>query len=360
MANTTDFLVYVGTYTTTSGAEDGIYSYWLNLRTGELQLASTVKGVSNPSYLAVDPNNHYLYAVNELFGSVDTPSGAVSAYAIDQQSGVLTLLNQQSSMGNGPCHVSVDRTGRWVMVANYGSGNIAIYPVLAGGYLGEAADFIQHVGSSVNPRRQEGPHAHFINTDPTNQLVMAVDLGLDKVMIYRLDRETGRLSPYDPPWLTTAPGAGPRHFAFHPNGKHLFVINELDSTIVSFSYDPVDGFHELGVVSTLPESFQGESTCAAIKVAPSGKFVYGSNRGHDSIAIFEYNGGTLIPRGHASTEGKTPRDFAIDPTGSYLLAANQDSNTIVTFRIDSQTGQLRPNGAITSVSTPVCVKILEI
>ncbi|MBZ0291626.1 MAG: lactonase family protein [Anaerolineae bacterium] len=361
MANTTDFLVYIGTYTTLSGSDDGIYVNWLSLRTGELRLASTVKGVSNPSYLAVDPSNHYLYAVSESSGSGDDVSGAVSAYALDQQSGELTFLNQQSSMGNGPCHVSVDQTGRWVMVANYNSGSIAIYPVLADGQLGEASDFIQHVGSSVNSHRQEGPHAHFIGTDPTNNLVLAVDLGLDKVMIYQLDKETGKLSPHDPPWLTTPPGAGPRHFAFHPDGKHLFVINELDSTIISFAYDAADGsFRELGIVSTLPASFDGESTCAAVKVAPSGKFVYGSNRGHDSIAIFEFNDGTLIPRGYASTEGQTPRDFAIDPTGSFLLAANQDTNTVVTFRIDSLTGQLRPNGQIASISAPVCVKILEV
>ena len=354
-------LVYIGTYTT-KGAE-GIYVYSFDPSCGELTFSSKVTGIENPTFLAIDPQQRYLYAANEVGTFDGKPSGAVSAFSIDPKTGKLTYLNEQLSHGTSPCHLNVDQTGQFVLVANYGSGSVSILPIEDDGRLGEASDFIQHEGSSVNPERQQGPHAHSITIDPTNRYAFAADLGLDKILVYQLDLSQGKLHPHDEPWVSVHAGAGPRHFAFHPNLKYAYVINEIDSTMTAFTYDQSRGtLQEMQTVPALPEGFTGTSYCADVHVSPSGKYVYGSNRGHDSIVILRVDSatGTLRYVGHQATQGKWPRNFAIDPTGSYLLAANQDSDTVVTFHIDEQTGILAPTGHVASVPAPVCLKMISL
>ncbi|MBZ0300907.1 MAG: lactonase family protein [Anaerolineae bacterium] len=355
-----NILVFVGTYTTrvphTRSISDGLYAYRLDMSSGALSFASKYSGIDNPSYLAVDPGQRYLYAVSEVANSEGRSGGALNAFRIHPEDGALTLLNGQSSHGVGPCHVWVDHSGEWVMVANYGSGSAAVYPVNADGSLAEASDTVQHSGSGVNPQRQEGPHAHCIMTDPTGDYVLISDLGLDKVMVYHFDRHTGKLTAGTPGQVT--PGQGPRHLDFHPSGRYCFLINEMGCTITVFAYE-AGKLREVQNISTVPDGFVDENTTtAAIHVSPDGRFVYGSNRGHDSIAMFAFDtaAGQLTALGHVSTQGNTPRDFMIDPTGTFLLAANQDSNTIVTFRIDSASGRLTPTGHVAQVPTAVCLK----
>lgn len=352
-------LVYVGNYTKPGGA-DGIYVYRMDSSTGALKYASKIAGVKNPSFLAIHPNRSFLFAVNEIGDFGGKPQGAVSSFIIEAKSGELTFLNQQPTQGTAPCHISVDKTGKYLLAANYGGGNAAVFPIDADGKLGAASDFVQHQGSSVNKQRQEGPHAHSINLDAANRFVFVADLGLDKVMIYELDAQHGKLKPNK--FAPTHPGAGPRHFDFHPGGKYAYVINEIDSTMTAYAYEAKKGkLTELHHLSTLPGDFTGRSSCADVHVHPNGKFVYGSNRGHDSIVIYKIDEGTgkLTLVGHESTQGKTPRNFGIDPTGKFLLAANQDTDNIVVFRVDPQTGKLTPTGSVLQSPTPVCVKFLR-
>ena len=351
--------VYIGTYT--RGQSEGIYLSHLDLATGKLRAAELAAKVANPSFLAIHPGRPLLYAVGEMGNFQGKRAGAVSAFSVDPATGKLTLLNQQSSQGAGPCHLVVDPTGKNVLVANYGGGSIACLPIRRDGRLGEATSSIQHEGSSVDPRRQQGPHAHSMNLDAAGRFAFAADLGLDKILVYRLDAAKGKLAPNDPPWTRLAPGSGPRHFAFHPSGRYAYVINELSSTVTAFRYGAGRGvLGSLQTISTLPEGFDGRSTTAELQVHPSGRFLYGSNRGHDSIACYAIDGATgrLTCVGHESTQGKTPRNFRLDPTGSYLLAANQGTDNIVIFRIDTETGKLRPTGQSIAVSTPVCVKMV--
>lgn len=351
-------LVLVGTYTTrlphVEGKSEGIYTYWLELASGLLEHASTRSGIVNPSYLAVDPQRRYVYSCSEV-----DESGAVSALRLNRETGELAPLNHQPSHGKGPCHVWVDATGKWVLVANYGSGSAAVYPILKDGSLGAAADVVQHEGSSVNASRQEGPHAHCIMTDPTNQYALVADLGMDKLLVYRLDAQTGKLTLSSTAEVEA--GAGPRHFDFHPSGRYCFLINELGSTITVFAYEN-GKLNTVQTISTLPEDFKAINYTAAIHVSPDGRFVYGSNRGHDSIAIFAFDeqAGRLTAVGYESTQGKFPRDFMIDPTGTFLLAANQDTDTVVSYRIDARTGLLSPTGHIARIPTPVCLKAVTL
>jgi 6-phosphogluconolactonase len=353
--------VYVGTYT--GGKSEGIYLLELDLPTGALTPRGVAGRAMNPSFLAIHPDRRFLYAVSEGKGSGASNGGAVEAFAIDSARGTLTALNQQSSKGAGPCHLVVDRTGKAVLVANYGSGSVAALPIRPDGRLDPASSFVQHSGSSVNPKRQAGPHAHSINLDPANRCAFAADLGLDKVFIYRFDADRGTLVPNEPPSVSVAPGAGPRHFAFHPGGRFAYAIDELNSTVTAFDHDPDRGaLKVIQTATTLPEGFTGANYPAEVQVHPSGKFLYGSNRGHDSIAVFTIDAdtGRLSPVGHTPTRGKNPRNFGIDPTGAYLLAANQDSDTVVVFRIDPKTGRLTPTGVVADVPKPVCVKFLPV
>ena len=263
-----------------------------------------------------------------------------------------------SSKGAGPCHVLVDKTGKNLLVANYGSGSVASFPMKSDGSLSEASAFIQHKGSSVDKARQEGPHAHSVNLSADNRFVIVTDLGLDQALVYRFDAAKGSLTPNDPPFAKLNPGAGPRHFAFDPKGNYAYVINEIQSTVTAFHYDRAHGaFHELQTISTLPKDFKGRSSTAELAVDRNGKFLYGSNRGHDSIAVFAIDPakGTLTTVENTPTQGKTPRNFALDPTGGYLFAANQGTNNIVLFRIDQSTGRLTPAGEKVDVPSPVCV-----
>jgi 6-phosphogluconolactonase len=356
-----DFYVYVGTYT--SKTSKGIHVYRLDMNSGELTPDHIVTGITNPSYLAISPQRNFLYSVSEVSDSQGKPTGSVSAFAIDSSNGNLRRLNHVSSEGASPCYVSVDSTGRWVLVANYSSGTIAVLPVQEDGSLGNASDIKKHTGSSVNPKRQKQAYAHCIIPSPDNRYIFAADLGTDKVMIYKFDAENGTLTENDPPFAQVKPGAGPRHFTFHPTGKLAFLIQELNSTLTSFAYDSSQGtLTEIQTVSTLPKSFTGENTCADVHVHPNGKFVYGSNRGHDSIAIFALDeaSGNMEFIGHESTQGRIPRNFAIDPTGTYLFAANQNTDNIVGFQIDPESGKLTPTGHSVKVSMPVCIRMMPV
>jgi 6-phosphogluconolactonase len=347
--------VYVGTYTGPSS--QGIYGAKFDTTTGKLGAPELAAATKNPSFLAVHPSRRILYAVGELDNFAGQRAGAVSAFRIEANGG-LTLLNQQPSGGTGPCHLTVDRSGRCVLVANYGSGSVAVLPITSDGLLGPPSATIQHHGSSINPQRQAGPHAHCIVLDPANRVALACDLGLDKVLAYRLNPARGTLVPNDPPDAALAPGSGPRHLAFAPGGRFVYVINELASTITAMEYRAKKGtLQEVQTVPTLPTDSKGASTCAEVQVHPSGKFVYGSNRGHDSIAVFAVDpkNGRLKLIEHTATGGKTPRHFALDPTGRWLLAENQDSNHIAVFSLDPATGRLKPTGQAAEIGAPVCV-----
>jgi 6-phosphogluconolactonase len=350
--------VYFGTYTGTKSK--GIYFAKLNLVTGELSTPVLAAETARPSFLALHPTRPLLYAVGEVSTFQNQKAGAVNAFSIDPATGMLALLNQQPSGGGGPCHLVVDRTGQHVLVANYGGGSVASLPIDKEGKLGPATSVIQHAGSSVNKARQNEPHAHSINLDAGNRFAVAADLGIDKLLVYRFDAAKGTLAANDPPFCEVSPGAGPRHFAFHPAGRFAYVINELHSTVTALAFDADRGALEpIQTLSTLPEGEKvpGNST-AEVQVHPSGKFLYGSNRGHDSIAIFSVDAATgkLAHVGNEPTGGKTPRNFGIDPTGTFLLAANQNSDTVVVFRIDRQAGKLAQVGSPVEVPSPVCVK----
>ncbi|HEV7223098.1 MAG TPA: lactonase family protein, partial [Pirellulales bacterium] len=308
--------VYVGTYT--NGKSEGIYRLKLDRKTGELTKAGATSGVKNPSFLALHPSGRYLYAVCEVadFGK---NAGGIAAFEIDPKSGDLKLLNQQSSGGGGPCHLVVDKLGKNVLAANYGGGSVCVLPIGGDGRLGKATAFVQHKGSSVDRGRQESPHAHSINLDAANRFAFAADLGLDKVLVYRFDAQKGTLAPNDPPAANVKPGSGPRHFAFHPSGRSAYVINEMSCTVTAFDYDADKGvLTETQTITTLPRPVAAGDSTAEVQVHPSGKFLYGSNRGHDSIAIFaiDADSGRLTTVGNQSTEGKTPRNFGIDPSGA--------------------------------------------
>ena len=353
---------YVGTYT--GPKSKGIYMVKLDPATGALSTPQVVGEVKDPSFLAIHPSNKFLYAIGEVNEFAGKKTGAVSAFAIDPASGKLALLNQQSSGGPGPCFVTVDATGKNALIANYGGGSVECVAIKADGSLGEPSTFIQHVGSSVDQGRQKEPHAHSINPTPDNKYAIAADLGMDKLLVYKFDADKGTLTPNDPAFTSIAPGQGPRHFTFHPNGKWAYNCNEMGLTARAFAYDGDKGtLIEMQSLSTLPEDAnrKGAST-AEVQVHPSGKFLYVSNRGHDTIAIFTIDpaSGKLTAAGHQPSGGKTPRNFRIDPTGNFLLAANQDSGNIVVFRIDQTTGGLTPTGATAEVGSPVCIKFMPV
>ncbi len=353
------YLLFVGTYT--EKESKGIYAYRFDAASSELTPLGVAAETTNPSFLAIDPSRRFLYAVNEVRNYKGASSGAVSAFAIDSLTSKLSLLNQVPSRGADPCYIAFDKTGKYALVANYTGGSVAVFPVQPDGHLGEPSAFVQHRGSSVNKERQEGPHAHWIETTPDNRFAIAVDLGLDELLVYRFDASKGSLTPNDPLFASLDPGAGPRHLAFHPNGKFAYVVNELQSTITAFTYDAGRGvLRKLITVSTLPKGFSGSNDTAEIKVHPNGKFLFASNRGHDSIAVFSIDShtGALTLEDHFPTQGKTPRNFEIDPAGKFILVANQDTNSIVAFRIDPNNGRLTPTGQTLHVPAPVCLKFM--
>ena len=347
---------FVGAYTGPNKAE-GISVFRLEPRSGALSPLQTVPGIENPSFLALSPDQRYLYAVSEVSSYQGEQSGAVVAYAVDSATGALTHLNERPSHGTVTCHVSIMPSGRFALVANYGSGHVAAYPLEADGRLGEASCVLQHQGTGPDPRRQQGPHAHFITPDPSGRFILSCDLGIDKVLVYWLD-DAGQLVPNTVPYGQVASGEGPRHLAFHPSGQWVYVLNEIGSSLSAFAYDQERGtLTHLQTLSTLPEDWSGRNSCAQVLVHPVGHCVYASNRGHDSIATFALDpaSGRLRLVGHTPTGGQTPRNFALDPTGKWLLAANQDSGTVVSFHVDPQTGRLAPAGPVAHTPAPVCI-----
>jgi len=349
-------LAYVGTYTR-AGSGKGIYLFRHDPETGALtQLAVTED--RDPSFVALDPSKRFLFAVNEHREFAGEGHGQVASYAVDQESGGLSFLSRQSTHGGEPCHLTTDPSGRNLIVVNHEHGSVAVLPIDPDGKLQPASHVEQHTGSGSGPT-QQGPHAHFVTFDPYQERILVADKGIDKVMIYRLDVAAGQLLPADPPFGTLHSGAAPRHIAFHPNGRFVYVNGEADMTVTAFTYDGQSGvMEELHHLSTLPAGATAERlSTAQILVHPSGRYVYVSNRGHDSIAIFaiDQETGRLTPAGHASTQGRTPRNFAFDPSGTFLYAANQNSDTIVHFRVDDETGQLTPTGHVTAVGAPVCI-----
>lgn len=349
-------MVYFGTYT---GAKSkGIYQARLDLATGRLSAPELAAETPSPSYLAIHPSKRFLYAVNEVNDYQGKSAGSVAAFTRDPATGKLTALNRESTQGAHPCHLTIDATGRWVLAANYSGGNLAVLPLDKDGRVGAASQVIPFTGSSVNPQRQKEPHAHSINLSLDNQFAVAADLGTDKLMLYQWDGKKGQLVPNTPPFVSLAPGSGPRHFAFTPERTMAFAINEMLSTLTAFRWDRGrGGLKELATLSTLPAGAKVDNTTAHVLVHPRLNVVYGSNRGHDSIAVFGYDShaGKVHWIENESTQGKTPRNFGIDPTGRWLLAANQDSNSVVVFAIDQKTGELSPTGQSVEVGAPVCV-----
>ena len=349
-------VVYIGTYTEHIGSlSKGIYVYRLNLALGELTFERQAVGVLNPAYLALHPQGGFLYAVNEDQSFAGEEGGGVSAFSVDSESGEVELLNAQPSRGKDPCYISVERTGRFALVANYSSGVAAMLPIQPDGKLGPATDVIQHSGSSIHPERQTAAYVHSILPDPTNRFAIAADLGTDKLMVYEMDLEKGKLRHHRE--VRVQPGAGPRHVIFHPNGGYLYLINELDSTVNVYRYRSGDGsFEELQSISTLPKGFRGENLCADLHIW--GKYLYASNRKHDTIAwyLIDESTGRLTYQDEIASGGKEPRGFGIDPTGSFLLAAHEKSANVVVFQIDPSTGKPLKTGHEVEVSHPVCVK----
>lgn len=355
-AERADYWTYFGTYT---GAKSkGIHVAKFDAKTGKIGEPQLAAEMTNPTFLAVHPNKKVLYAVGEFGTFAGKKSGSIAAFSIDAATGKLTALNQQPSGGPGPCHVFVDPSGKAVLAANYGGGSVTSVPIRDDGSLGEPSTFIQHAGSSgVNKGRQEAPHGHCIVTDPGNKFALACDLGLDQVLIYKFNPEKATMEPNDPPYGATPSGSGPRHLAFHPNGKFVHVINELDCTMSTFAWDGSRGaLTAVQTVSTLPVPTERGFSTAEVEVHPTGRWVYGSNRGHDSISVFsvEQSTGKLTRTQTESTQGKTPRHFALAPGGKFLLAENQGSDTVVVFSVNESSGHLKPTGDKISVGAPVC------
>jgi 6-phosphogluconolactonase len=352
-------LFLVGTYT--RGESRGIYRFRLHPKEGRIEPLGLAADATSPSFLALHPSGRLLYSVNEMGEFQGQPTGAVSAYALDPETGALDLLNQVSSGDRGPCHLAVDPSGRFLLVANYGGGSLSLIPIRGDGSLEDPVRVVRHEGSGAHPQRQQAPHVHCVRFQPGTGLAFVADLGVDRIFRYRLDADSGELSSADPPFLELAPGAGPRHVDFSPDGDALYVAGELDSTITTFRVAPGSEPEKSQTVSTLPPGFAESNSTAEIRVSPDGRFVYISNRGHDSIAVFRAAGprGELEWVAHASTRGRTPRNFNLDPSGRFLIVANQNSDSLAFFRIDPETGELEPVGNPVPAPSPVCVLFVE-
>ena len=351
-------LLYVGTYTDGGDINEGIHLVRFDTRTGALTRLGAINAGPNPSFLTIHPKGHTLYAVNEVTTRAGRPSGGVSAFAINHENGQLSLLNEQSSEGGAPCYISPDREGRSVLVANYVGGNVAVLPIMADGTLGVASQVVQHAGRGPNAQRQEAPHAHFIAMDPTNRFALAADLGVDRVLVYRLSADGRSLQHESTGAGRLKPGAGPRHVGFHPTLPYVVVANELDSTATSFRmHRDIGALTPVHSTSTLPTGWRGTSYCADIHFAPSGRRVYVSNRGHNSIAMLSVaESGELRLEQTIPTGGDWPRNFSIDPTGDWLLVANQRSGDLTVFVRDQTTGELTATPNRLAIARPVCLR----
>lgn len=355
-------MAYIGTYTGQNS--EGIYAFQVDARTGQTVAVGCVAQVTHPSFLALHPSGRFLYAVSEVNATTADPAaGAVVAFAVDRPSGRLSLLNARSSGGTGPCHLTVDRTGRHVLVANYGGGSVAVLPIRPDGSLGEATCVIRHSGSSVHPQRQRQPHVHSVNLSPDNRHALVADLGIDRIVVYRFDAAQGTLQTPAAHIFEAPPGSGPRHLAFHPDGRLVLALNELSSRLMLLEFDPPTGRLTLRQsVPTMPEGFSGSNTTAEVAVHPNGRFVYASNRGHDSLAVFRLDvaRSELELIQHVATGGRTPRHFSLDPPGRQLWAANQASRSVVRFQVDPASGRLEPVGEPLQVGNPVCIRFLPL
>ena len=360
-----NFLVYFGTSTNTKNGSEGIYVARFNAADGTLTKPELAAKAGSPGFLSIHPSRKYLYAIGDVIGADGKKGGGISSFTIDAASGQLTLLNQSSAVGQGPCHVNVDATGQMAVLANYGSGSVASYAIGDDGQVSEAVSFVQHEGSSIDPKRQTGPHAHSVNFSPDNRYAYACDLGLDKVLIYKIDPGTGKMTPNEPAFTKTPAGGGPRHLAFHPNGQYVFVNNEMAMTETTFAYDSATGaLKEIATVSTLPEADRGKTgfSTAETLAHPNGRFVYVSNRTHDTIAVFacDPNTGLLNLIQNVPAEGQIPRNICLDPTGKWLIAAHQNSGTAALFQVDQDSGKLTFTGTKVEVPGSICVRFLPI
>jgi 6-phosphogluconolactonase len=363
-----DTLCYVGTFTRT-GTSKGIYLFRLENAAGNPASASQTRLVPlglaaetiNPAFLAVDAKRRLIFSANGTESFEGKKTGVVSAWSVDPRSGKLTLINQQPALGMNPCHLVLDKAGRNLIVANYASGSVTVVPVAADGRLGEPTSSVQHEGSSIHPQRQQGPHAHCVTLDPENKFAFICDLGLDKILAYRFDAASGKITPADPAFTATKPGAGPRHMAFRPDGKFAYLINEMNSTVTVFAYDAATGaLQEIQTTSALPPDHQGRNSSSEIDVHPSGRWLYVSNRGHDSVVLFDIDPthGTLTYKAAQSSAGKTPRHFGFTPDAKHLVVGNQETGTLLTCRIDEQSGRLTPLEGLPEVPQPACIVFL--
>ena len=357
-ANAEEPLIFISAFA--AGDKGSIQAFQLESKSGQLKPVQQTTGVEHPFFLAVSRDQKFLYSIHaKNFGGKENEQ--IAAYQIEGRTGQLKLLNRQSALGTAACSLDVDATGKTVFVANYSSGSIASLPVKADGSLGEAASFVQHTGSSVIADRQKEPHAHCIVASPDNRFVFAADLGLDQVLSYRLDAKTSKLTPNDPPFAKSPAGAGPRHLTFHPNGKRVYVINELSNSVTVFDYDAKAGnLTETQTISTVPQDFKGTSHCADLKITPNGRFLYGTNRGHDSIAAYRIgDDGRLTLIGIEPSLGKGPQNLAIMPGGELLLCANMPGNNVAVFRIDGDSGVLKSVGTPVPITSPSCIMLLR-
>lgn len=355
-----EYWAYIGTYTGPKSKAKGIYAVRFDSSTGKVGKPELAVETTSPSFVALHPTGRYLYAANEVGNFGGERSASVTAFSIDNATGKMKELNAVASGGTSACYVACDKKGTRLFVANYGTGSLAAMPIVEGGKLEPRTSFFELDGKGPNEKRQNGSHAHSIQPSPDNRFVLLADLGSDRMYVYRFDGKV--LTPNDPPYATLDPGSGPRHFAFHPNGRHVYAINELLNTVTAFEWDAKKGvLTKKATVTTLPSGFSGESHTAEVVVHPNGRFLYGSNRGHDSLAMFRIGSkGELTSIGHTPTQGSTPRNFALDPTGNWLFAANQRSDNVVLFRVDTKTGALTPTGDTFEVGSPVCVRFLAI
>jgi 6-phosphogluconolactonase len=353
------YFAYVGAYT--RGSSKGIYGYRFDAKTGHFTPMGLAAEVANPSFIATDPSHRFLYAVTEM--SKGKANGDINSFAIDAKTGALTFLNKVDAAGGESCHLVVDQTAKTLFVANYGTGSIASFAIRADGSLGERKSFDQLTGVGVNPARQEGPHAHAVVLSPDNRFLFVPDLGTDKIHIYKVDAAKGTFTVNEPAFIRLTPGFGPRHLAFSADAKFAYLLYEMGSSVTVFSYDSAKGaLTPVQTISTLPANFKGEDNSAEIEIDRTGRFLYASNRGDDSITVFKIDPhqGTLTKIQTASTKGKDPRNFAIDPTGKYLLAANQTSGQMVVFTIDKKTGLLTPTSQVLDLSLPVCILFVPV
>lgn len=357
------FRVFIGTYTADDSTSKGIYSCVLDVADGSLSEPSLAAEAVNPSFLAIHPNGQYLYCVNEISEGPGRPTGTATAFVLDAATGALERINSQTTEGGVPCHCNVDATGRWLLVANYMGGNTVVLPIGRNGGLGPIASNVQHTGSSVDPQRQDGPHAHSVNLSADNQFAYAADLGIDRLLIFRFDADTGIIEPNDPFSVAVSPGGGPRHFSLTPDGKYAYANNELSATVTAFRRDSESGaLAPIQEISTLPADFDGRKSTAECVVHPTGKFLYVSNRGHDSIAVYtiDEQTGLLVLVEIQATEGQEPRNFCLDPTGQWLLAGNQQSDSVVVFAVDADTGALTATDHRIAVGRPVCFRMMAL